>query len=114
MAKIIVENEILLDVLVKRVENWTTNEKVKNLYKKMYEYNLNLGVFDNNEFDVNEIVDNDFVNWCEVIEEDDENFEKILKLYKENGLGDISCESNYGYIEAVDNEEEPKMFLVRY
>ena len=62
---------------------------------------------------VMEIVDNDYVNYCQIItKEDDENFDKILEAYK-NGDGDISCEHlGYSYVEAVNDDETA--ILVRY
>mgnify|MGYP003303909358 FL=1 len=79
----------------------------------MYENYIDNGCFDGGTFNVMAIVDNDYINWCTVINEDDEAYEDIKKLYDEQGLGDISCEDelNHGYsfIEAEYNGN----FLVR-
>lgn len=76
----------------------------------MYENYVYSGCFDGGEFDVMVIVDNDYINYCSVISEGDEEYEDIKQLYDENGLTDISCESNWSFIEAEYNGS----FLVRY
>jgi hypothetical protein len=108
-------NEVdLLNILVERVKFWGRSEAEANLYEKMYGSEIYDGCFEGVEIDVNLIVDNDVINYCSIIEEGDSEFDSILQLYKEEGLGDISMESHYSFIEAVDDEEEPKAFLVRY
>lgn len=114
MITIKIEESVLLDMLIDRVEFWDRSEAEMNLYKKMYESEIEAGCFEGVEIDVNSIVDNDVINYCNIIEEGDSEFNSIMKLYKEEGLGDISMESHYSFIEAVDDEEEPKAFLVRY
>ena len=111
-----IDNDLALDMLMERVEFWTDDIKVIELYRNMYESYIDGGCFDNGNFNIMEIVDNDYVNWCNVIYKEDKEFNDLLKVYEEQGLGDISCEhiNGYNYIEAVDNEEEPTMFLVRY
>lgn len=107
------EDEVI-SMLVNRVYNWTDNEDVVSLFEKMYENSVYGGVFDGAELDVMAIVDNDYVNWCNVIRKGDDYFDELLTVYEKNGLGDCSCELNFcGFIEAVDDEDEPTMFLVR-
>lgn len=114
MITIKIEESVLLDMLVDRVEFWNRSEVEVDLYKKMYESEIEAGCFEGAEIDVNVIVDNDIINYCNIIEEGDSEFNSIMKLYKEEGLGDISMESHYSFIEAVDDEKNPKAFLVRY
>ena len=114
MVTIKIEESNLLEMLVERVKFWDRSKSEMNLYKKMYESEIGTGCFEGAEIDVNLIVDNDVVNYCSIVEKGDVEFNKILQLYKEEGLGDISMESHYSSIEAVDDEEEPKAFLVRY
>lgn len=106
------ENE-LLDQLVDRVRYWTDDEDVITLYEQMYENYVYGGCFDNSKIDIMQIVDNDYINWCNVITEGDDCYEGINELYDENGLGDISCECDknggYSFIEAYYNG----MYLVR-
>lgn len=116
LVNVKIDSEDLVDLLMDRLEKmWTQDENVLNLYRKMYEDYCDGGCWDGCEFDVMQIVDNDWVNNCKVIDESDIEFKGVLKIYKEKGLGDCSCECDcgYSYIEQVDDEEEPKMFLVR-
>ena len=113
MINVKLDEDTALNLLTDRVRAWRSGE-VAELFDKMYENYIDSGVFEGAEFDPMVIVDNDVVNYCHVIEEGDSDFEKIKNLYKENGgLCDISCESNYSYIEAVNDDEDPTLFLVR-
>ena len=113
-AMIEVDDDDLLDMLMDRLKKyWDPDQEVCDLYEKMYKNYLDNGTFEGINFNVSEIVDNDWVNYCDVIESDDENFEKIVELYKE-GNYDISEETNYSSIEAVDDEENPTLILVRH
>lgn len=108
-----IDEGLALDMLMNRVNYWTDDEEVYHLYEAMYENYVYDGVFDGGEFDVMVIVDNDYVNWCDVISEGDEAYEDIKKLFDEQGRGDISCEHElnhgYNYIES----EYHGYFLVR-
>ena len=114
MINVRINESVLLEMLVERVEFFDRSEVEVDLYKKMYESEIEAGCFEGAEIDVNLIVDNDVINYCNIIEEGDSEFNSIMKLYKEEGLGDISMESHYSFIEAVDDEEKPNAFLVRY
>jgi hypothetical protein len=114
MVTVKIKENDLLEMLMDRVEQWNNTTTALNLYEKMYESEIEAGCFEGAEIDVNLIVDNDVINYCNIIKEGEKEFENILQLYKEQGLGDISMESHYSFIEAVDDEEEPKAFLVRY
>lgn len=108
-----IDNGRAVDMLLERLEYWTEDITTHCLYETMYEHYVYGGVFDGGDFDVMEIVDNDYVNWCTVISDGDEAYEDIKKLYDEQGCTDISCEHelNHGYsfIEA----EYDDCFLVR-
>lgn len=105
----------VLDMLLERVRYWTDNEDVVGLFEQMYERSIDDKMWDGSEFNVMTIVDNDYVNWCDVIYEDDDLFVKLKEVYLKQGIGDCSCEvDRVGFIEAVDNEKEPKMFLIRW
>ena len=108
-----IDNDTALEMLIDRLKFWTDDTDVIALYEKMYEHYIDGGVvFDCIDFDVMQIVDNDFINWCDVISPGDDCYEEIKTLYDENGCGDISCECECGYnfIEAEYND----YFLVRY
>lgn len=111
-----IDNEQALDILMDRVAFWTDDTEVKALYNKMYENMIDGGVFDHGDFDVNAIVDNDYINYTRVVSKGDDEYDELLKVYKDNDCccGDVSCDTTIcDYIEAVDNEEEPTMFLIR-
>ena len=115
MITIKIDEETAAEMLLERLAQWTEDKTTTKLYKKMYENYIFGGCFDGVDFDVMEIVDNDFVNYCRVIDESDgAEFDEIKKLYAENGCGDISCDCDFAsYIEAVDDENEPTAFLIR-
>lgn len=106
----------MINMLIERLKVWTNDPETIALFEKMYESYIGGGCFDGCEFDPLVIVDNDWVNYCQVISAGDENFDAVLKEYKENyGCRDISCgNTGYSFIEAVDNEDEPTAFLVRF
>lgn len=109
-----IDNDTLLGMLRERVEFWTDDTTTTELYMQMYENYVESGCLEGATLDIMEIVDNDYINWCRVIEQGDEEFDELLKIYNEQGLGDCSCETNYAsYIEAVDDEDEPTAFLIR-
>lgn len=109
-----IDEDTALDMLMNRVEHWTNDMTTYHLYESMYESYIDSGVFDGGEFDVMAIVDNDYINYCDVVSEGDEAYKDVKKLYDEQGLGDISCEyelnHGYNFIEA----EYDGSFLVRY
>jgi hypothetical protein len=109
----------LYNLFYDRLQRWRNKDsKDFKLFMKYYERCIDDGIFENMELDIMQIVDNDVVNWCDIIESDDEDFAKLLELYKEQGLGDVSCEEfpnrgKIGFIEEVDDEDEPTAFLIR-
>lgn len=110
------EDYELLEMLLDRLSYWGRDDE-RDLYEQMYENMLYGGCFEDSEFNVMSIVDNDVVNYCDVIskEEYPQDFEKLLELYH-NGERDVSCESfediSPSYIEAVSDDEE--RILIRY
>lgn len=111
-----IEDYELLNMLEERVKYWTDDKVEQELFNKMYENYVEGGCFDGIDFDVMQIVDNDYVNWCQAVYEGEDNFNDILEVYKRQGIGDCSCEGLQGinWIEAVNDEEEPTVFLIRY
>ena len=109
-----IDNGTALDMLLDRLEFWTDDHTTYRLYEQMYEIYIDSGVFDSVEFDVMQIVDNDYINWCTVLSEGDVGYDGIKELYDRDGIGDISCEydlnGGYGFIEA----EYDGCFRVRY
>lgn len=110
MVTVKIREDDLLDMFMERCEAW--NGLDKELFEKMYENNINNGLFDGMELDIMRIVDNDYINWTSVLEKDvDEDFDEVFVLYKQ-GEYDISCQTRYSYIEAVSDDEQ--RILVRY
>lgn len=109
-----IDEDTAIEMLMDRVGYWSNDDTVYELYHQMYENYVYGGVFDGGEFDIMVIVDNDYVNYCDVISDGDEAYEDIKKLFDEQGCGDISCERglNHGYsfIEA----EYDNSFLCRW
>lgn len=110
---VIIDDYKALDMLMNRVADWTQEDDVYKLFEQMYKRYIENGIFNGGEFDVMTIVDNDYINYTEVVYEGEENFNKLLECYKKNGCSDVSEDTNYSCIEAVDDEENPTMFLVR-
>jgi hypothetical protein len=105
MIKVLIDEEDLLEMLLKRVKYWTDDTTLNALFKQMYENRVYGGCFEGMELDIPLIVDNDYVNNYSVVSEGDEGYEELLKIYEQQGLGDCSCESdNYNYIEAYEND----------
>lgn len=108
-----VDNDTVVETLVNRLNYWTDDEATHELFRKMYESYVDGGCYEGCEFDVMQIVDNDYVNYCDVVSEGDDAYDDIKHLFEEHGAGDISCEHelNHGYsfIEA----EYDNNFLLR-
>ena len=114
MITVEIENEVALDMLVDRVKFWTDDAEVIELYRKMYKNYIDGGCFDDSILEVMIIVDNDYINYTRIISQGNEEFEELLHIYNEQGIGDCSCETKIcDYIEAVDDDCKPSMFLVR-
>lgn len=112
MINVQIDESDALDLLVERVEFWTEDCDVIDLFNQMYTSYLDSGVFEAVDFDVMNIVDNDYINWCSVIDDSDPHFEEIMQAAI-NGDRDISCEDlGYSYIEAFN--EDKGLILVRY
>lgn len=111
--KVKINDATAVEMLLNRLSFWTDDKTTHRLYEQMYENYVYGGCFEGGEFDIMAIVDNDFINYCDVICEGDEAYEDIKKLYKEEGLGDISCEEeNHGY--AFIEAEYNGCFLCRW
>ena len=110
-----INKDVLLNILEERLEIWEASKspEVKALFLTMYENYIDNGVFDEQELDPALIVDDDVVNWCAVVKSGDEDFNKLLELYKA-GEYDVSCEHldcGASFIEAVSDNED--LILIR-
>lgn len=107
-----IDNDETIEMLVARVTVWESDEKIISMFEKMYEKYVNGGFFDNQDFCVAKIVDNDYINYTRVIRKGDSDFKKIFENYKNKESGNCSFKCNTT-IEACDDEKKPTMFLVR-
>ena len=113
MITVKIDEDELLDMLMSRVEYWTKDKTTLELFQNMYQEYIDGGLFEGTELDVGVIVDNDYINYCVVVDESTEEFKQIKEVYDEQGLGDCSCEECEGnFIEAVNSDETA--FLIRY
>lgn len=101
----------LLDMLLERCDFWGTSRENKDLFEKMYSHYIDGECFDEAELDIMVIVDNDVINYTTILEDGDEDFQEVLELHRQ-GEYDISCQTHYGFIEAVSDDE--KRILVRW
>ena len=95
-----IDEDILVDVLLNRLSFWTDDEETHELFRQMYE--MEIQCFEGSEFDPVSIVDNDYINFTTIISKDDNEdslYDDIRLLFERQGLGDISCEHelNHGY-----------------
>lgn len=107
--KIIIPDYDVIEFLVDRVKFWTKDKGIIELYRRMYLNLLEAGCFEE-EIDLYDLVDNDYVNYCKVIFENDEDYEIIKYNYLKGGY-DISEITSYSSIESAS--DDLKMFLVR-
>ena len=106
-----IDKDDAVDMLINRlVDRWTDDDDVVELYGQMYENYTDNGVFEDQVFDVSNIVDNDYVNYCDVIDEDDYRYEEVKKSYE-----DGEPETDHGYVEAATElgDGTSYKFLVR-
>jgi hypothetical protein len=109
-----IDEDDLLDLLMNRVRRWTDEKVSLDLYEQMYQSYIDSG-WDLGGESVMVIVDNDWVNYCDVVGPGEENYDALLKLYQENGLGDVSVEDvGYSYIEAATEENGTTYLLCRW
>lgn len=71
MIKVLIDEQDLLEMLIDRLNVWTDDKDVINLYSMYYENMINCGCFDGMELNIMVIVDNDYVNYLEVITADE-------------------------------------------
>ena len=108
-ALIEVDDDDLLDMFDERVGHWTDDKEVAELYHQMYEHMIDEGVFEGQRINIMEIVDNDYVNWCDVIGYGDDGYDEVADAYD---AGD--WETDQGTVEAeIEDSEGKHIFLVR-
>ena len=94
MVTVTVNKNTLLEMLLDRLEYWTSDEDVIALYRNYYEKLIDCGCFEGCELDIMSVVDNDYLNNLIVLNKEDfedygvEGFEddKIEAFNKEQNL----------------------------
>ena len=94
MVTVTVDEDALLEMLLDRLEYWTSDESVKKLYKDYYEGLVYSGCFEGCKLDIGIIVDNDYVNNLKAISKEDfetwniesEKDDRIVALNEEEDL----------------------------
>ena len=71
MITIKIDEDTLLEMLLDRVEYWTSDEDVVDLYSEYYRDLIYSGCFEDTELDINYIVDNDYINYLTTINKED-------------------------------------------
>ena len=100
------DEQVAIDLLVKRVECWTDDSEIIDLFEEYYTNMVEGGCFDGADFDVMSIVDNDYINNTSIITR--EKFEKDRDEYiKEQMEAD-------GFMDDEVTEEEREEALKEY
>ena len=94
MVTVTINEDTLLEMLLDRLEFWTSDESVINLYKDYYEGLVYSGCFEGCTLDIMSIVDNDYINYLATISKEDfeqwniesEIDDKIVAFNKEEDL----------------------------
>lgn len=106
MITVRMDEQDAIDLLVKRVECWTDDSEIIDLFEEYYTNMVEGGCFDGADFDVMSIVDNDYINNTSIITR--EKFEKDRDEYiKEQMEAD-------GFMDDEVTEEEREEALKEY
>lgn len=79
MINVQIDENTLLDLLVERVKYWTNDNDTIELFTDYYQSMIDGGCFEGSEIDISVIVDNDYVNYFRVMEEDDPDYAWAMK-----------------------------------
>ncbi len=71
MITVQIDETTLLDMLVDRVEYWTDDRDIIELYQEYYNNLIEAGCFEGGTLDIAAIVDNDYVNYTQAMTSDD-------------------------------------------
>lgn len=102
MVYVGIDENDMLNMLMGRLAFWTDDDVTTKLYEQYYERMIDEGCFDGAEFNVMSIVDNDYVNWLDVVTKDD-----FDNYYIENENDERVMESYY------DDDNNEKYYLIR-
>lgn len=71
MVTVKIDENTLLETLLNRLEFWTSDESVIDLYRDYYERLVYSGCFEGCTIDIMSIVDNDYINNLTIISKED-------------------------------------------
>ena len=94
MINVQVNEEDLLDLLMQRVEYWTTDTYILSLYEQYLKDLIDGGYFEGANLDINLIIDNLYINDTQIMDEEDlrnnnidiDDSEKVLTKDIDNNL----------------------------
>lgn len=94
MITVKIDEDTFLEMLLDRVEYWTSDEDVIDLYSEYYEDLIYSGCFEGAELNIDYIVDNDYINYFTTISKEDfedyniedETDERIVAYNKDKDL----------------------------
>ena len=100
MINVKIDETTLLDLFMDRVEYWTSDDDVLELYQNYIEELINCGCFENSELDINLFIDNLYVNDTTIMDIgmlDDNGIEvgDSEKVLAKNEDKDLYLVSNY-------------------
>lgn len=71
MVTVTIDEDTLLEMLLDRLEYWTSDESIINLYRDYYEGLIYSGCFEGCTLDIMVVVDNDYINNLATISKED-------------------------------------------
>ena len=74
MITVKIDEDKLIDMLIDRLKEWTTDPDTLELFENYYTDLVNGGCFEDSELDIDVIVDNDYINYFRVMETDDPEY----------------------------------------
>lgn len=93
MVTVTIDEDTLLEMLLDRLEHWTSDELVINLYRDYYKGLVYSGCFEGCTLDIMMVVDNDYMNLATISKEDFEQWsieseidDKIVAFNEEEDL----------------------------
>ena len=100
MINVKIAEVTLLNLLMDRLEYWTSDDDVLELYENYLEYLIDCGCFENRELDINLTIDNLYINDTSIMDKQEllENYIDIHdedKVLAKNEDKDLYLVSNY-------------------
>ena len=94
MINVQVDEENLLDLLMQRMEYWTKNANILNLYEQYLKDLIDGGCFEGTNLDIDLLIDNLYVNDTQIMDKEDlknndidvDDSEKVLAMDVDNDL----------------------------